>query len=255
MRRNPRPALAGFLATATLLSLGRAATADEVVVFAAASLTDALQEIAPGFEKETGHRVAFSFGGSNDLARQIKAGAPADVFFSADKRQMEGLEASGLVRAQDRVDVLANTLVVVVPAASQAAVRRAQDLQPLVRIALADPQAVPAGVYARTWLESLGLWAALKDKVVPTLDVRAALAAVETGNADAGVVYRTDAAISKRVQVAFEVPRDQGPPIVYPLAPIATSRKPATAAVVRYLTSEPARQVYRRFGFVVLGGK
>jgi molybdate transport system substrate-binding protein len=176
------------------------------------------------------------------------------VFFSADKRQMDGLEASGLVRAQDCVAVLSNTLVVVLPASS-AAVRRPQDLQELPRLALADPQAVPAGVYARTWLESLGLWSALQDKVVPTLDVRAALGAVESGNAEAGIVYRTDAAISKRVKLAFEVPRDQGPAIVYPLAAVAASKKPATAAIVRYLTSERVREVYRRYGFIVLGGR
>jgi len=252
--RNPWPALVGIAAAMTL-SLGRAAAADEVVVFAAASLTDALEEIAHGFEKETGHKVVFNLGGSNELARQIEAGAPADVFFSADKAQMDGLVAGGLVRAQDRVGVLSNVLVVVVPAASSATVRGPRDLQVLRRLALADPQAVPAGVYARTWLDSLGLWGALEGKVVPMLNVRAALSAVETGDVDAGIVYRTDAAISKRVRVAFEVPRDQGPAIVYPLAPVASSKKPATAALVRYLTSEAAREVYRRHGFIVLGAR
>jgi molybdate transport system substrate-binding protein len=251
MSTNPWPARLGVIAVAAL-SLGRAAAADEVIVFAAASLTDALEEIARAFEKETGHKVVFNLGGSNDLARQIEAGAPADVFFSADKRQMDDLEAAGLVRARDRIDVLSNSLVVVVPAASAATVGRPADLRTLKRLALADPQAVPAGVYARTWLESLGLWDGLKDRVVPTLNVRAALSAVESENADAGIVYRTDAAISKRVKVAFEVPRAQGPAIAYPLAPIAASKKPATAAMIRYLTSKTAREVYRRYGFVVL---
>jgi molybdate transport system substrate-binding protein len=251
MSRKLRPARLAVISVAAL-SLGRAAAADEVVVFAAASLTDALDEVAHAFEKETGHKVVFNLGGSNDLARQIKAGAPADVFFSADKRQMDDLEAGGLIRARDRVDVLSNSLVVVVPAASAATVGRPADLRTLTRLALADPQAVPAGVYARTWLVSIGLWDGLKDKVVPTLNVRAALSAVESGNADAGIVYRTDAAISKRVKVAFDVPREQGPAIVYPLAPIAASQKPATAAMIRYLSSEPAREVYRRYGFVVL---
>jgi molybdate transport system substrate-binding protein len=236
---------------AALLAAGPAG-AEEVAVYSAASLTDALEEVARVFEKETGHKVILNFGGSNDLARQIKAGAPADVFFSADSAQMDGLEAAGLVRAHDRVDLLSNVLVVVAPAASAARIGAAQDLLALRRLALADPQAVPAGVYARTWLQSVGLWDKLKDKVVPTLDVRAALAAVEAGHADAGIVYRTDAAISKRVRVAFEVPRAEGPPIVYPLAPIAASKKPATAQLVRHLTSERARAVYRRFGFLVL---
>jgi molybdate transport system substrate-binding protein len=243
------------LAAVAALAWGRAANAEEVNVFAAASLTDALKEIAQRFEKETGHKVVFNLGGSNDLARQIEAGAPADVFFSADKPQMDRLENAGLVRAQDRVDVLSNVLVVVVPAGSAAAIARAEDLQRLDRLALADPQAVPAGVYARTWLESLHLWSTLEGKVVPTLNVRAALAAVEAENAGAGIVYRTDAAISKRVKVAFEVPREQGPAILYPLAPLASSKKPATAAIVRYLASDVTRDVYRRHGFVVLGGK
>ncbi len=229
--------------------------AEEVTVYAAASLTDALEEVARGFEAQTGHRVVFNLGASNDLARQIKAGAPADVFFSADKARMDGLEAAGLVRAADRVDVLSNILVVVVPASRRARMSQPSDLLAVERRALADPDAVPAGVYARTWLESIGLWDALKGRVVPTLDVRAALSAVESENVDAGIVYRTDAAISKRVKVAFEVPRDKGPAIVYLLAPLTGSRKPATAALIRYLTSARAREVYRRYGFIVLGEK
>lgn len=238
-----------------LLGFTAPAAAEEVAVYAAASLTECLKELAPGFEKSTGHRVVFNLGGSNDLARQIKAGAPADIFFSADKAQMDGLEAAGLVRARDRVDVLSNVLVAVVPSASTARLDGPRDLQTVRHLALADPQAVPAGVYARTWLESIGLWDKLKDKVVPTLNVRAALSAVESESADAGIVYRTDAGISKRVKVAFEVPRDQGPTIVYPLAPIAGSRRPATTALVRHLTSAAAREVYARYGFVVLGEK
>jgi molybdate transport system substrate-binding protein len=229
--------------------------AEEVTVYAAASLTDALNEVAKGFEAKTGHKVVFNLGASNDLARQIKAGARADVFFSADKAQMDGLEAAGLVRAADRVDVLSNVLVVVVPASSTARMRQASDLLAVKHLALADPEAVPAGVYARTWLESLKLWDKLKDNVVPLLNVRAALSAVESENADAGIVYRTDAAISKRVKVAFEVPKEQGPAIVYPLAPVTASKKAATTELGRYLVSIPARVVYARYGFIVLPAK
>jgi molybdate transport system substrate-binding protein len=238
-----------------LVLFARPLAAEEVTVYAAASLTEALEEAAQGFERRTGHKVVFNLGGSNDLARQIWAGAPADVFFSADVAQMERLVASGLVRAQDRVDVLANVLVAVVAATSTERLAIPADLLAVRRLALADPQAVPAGVYARTWLESLGLWEKVKDKVVPTLNVRAALAAVESENADAGIVYRTDAAISKRVRVAFEVPREQGPAIVYPLAPIAASKNPATADLVRYLTSPSALEIYRRHGFMVLADR
>ncbi len=237
------------------LSIGSPASAGEVGLLAAASLTEVVMEVAAGFEKTTGHTVVFNLGGSNDLARQIKAGAPADVFFSADAAQMDGLVAAGLVRAQDRVDVLSNVLVVVVPAGSATSIRSASDLAALRRLALADPQAVPAGVYARQWLESAGLWAKVADKVVPALNVRAALSAVESGNVDAGIVYKTDAAVSKRVEIAFSVPQEEGPRIVYSLAPLAGSRKAGTAALIRALTSAAARDVYVRHGFLVLGEK
>jgi molybdate transport system substrate-binding protein len=241
-----------FRLVIALLVFAAPGAAEEVTVYAAASLTEALKDIAQGFEAQTGHKVVFNLGASNDLARQIKAGAPADVFFSADKAQMDGLEATGLVRATDRVDVLSNVLVVVVPASSTARMSQSTDLLAVKHLALADPEAVPAGVYARAWLESIGLWGKLQGRIVPALNVRAALSAVESENADTGIVYRTDAAISKRVKVAFEVPRDQGPLIVYPLAPLADSKKAATAELVRYLTGASARKVYGRYGFIVL---
>ena len=237
------------------LALATPVAAEEVTLYAAASLTDALKEVAQGFEARSGHKVVVSLGASNDLARQIKAGAPADVFFSADDAQMKALESAGLVRAADRVDVLSNLLVVVVPTASSAKMSQPTDLMAVKHLALADPQAVPAGVYARTWLMSIGLWDKLKDQVVPTLNVRAALAAVESENAEAGVVYRTDAAISKKVKTAFEVPREQGPAIVYPLAPLVASKKAATPELLRYLVSTAARAVYARYGFIVLPAK
>jgi molybdate transport system substrate-binding protein len=200
--------------------------------------------------------VVFNLGASNDLARQIEAGAPADVFVSADAAQMDGLQKDGLVRAAERVDLLSNTLVVVVPAGSKATVARAADLAAFPTLALADPQAVPAGVYARKWLEASGLWAQLKGRVVPALNVRAALSMVESENAPAGVVYKTDAAVSKRVKVAYEVPRATGPTIVYPVAPVATSKKPALAAAfVAHLRSAEALLVFARFGFLALGGQ
>jgi molybdate transport system substrate-binding protein len=142
----------------------------------------------------------------------------------------------------------------VVPVASTVRLSGPRDLPAVRRLALANPQAVPAGVYASKWLESIGLWSAVADRVVPTLDVRAALAAVESENADAAIVYRTDASISRGVRVAFEVPRDEAPAIVYPLARLAASQKRATTELVRYLTSPRAREVYRRHGFLVLGG-
>jgi molybdate transport system substrate-binding protein len=211
-----------------------------------------VKDIAKVFEAKTGNTVVFNFGASSDLARQIKAGAPADVFFSADAAQMDGLIAAGLVLAKDRVNLLSNILVVVVPSSSTAPMSRPQDLLTVKHLSLGDPQAVPAGVYAHTWLESIGLWDKLKDNVVPALNVRAALAAVEAGNAEAGIVYRTDAAISKRVKVAFEVAKDQGPAITYPMARLAGSKKAATGALVQYMASPEARKVYQHYGFLLL---
>ena len=145
--------LAVGLATGLPVAVG---SAEEVTLFAAFSLHEALKDAVAPFEAATGHKVVINFGGSNDLARQIKAGAPADLFFSADKAQMDRLEKEGLVRAADRIDLLANALVVVAPNASTLRIANASDLAGLKSIALADPQAVPAGVYARTWLEGRG---------------------------------------------------------------------------------------------------
>lgn len=228
---------------------------EELSVFAAISLADALTEIGKAWDAGSGNHTVFNFGASSDLARQIQAGAPADVFFSADSAQMDALERQGLVRAADRRDLLGNTLVVIVPVDSTAAVAAPRDLLRLASIALADPQAVPAGVYARSWLEGLGLWPGLAARVVPMLHVRAALAAVESANVEAGIVYRTDALGSRRVRVALEVPREQGPRIRYPVAPLARSRTRVASAFVDYLASPLAREVFARHGFLVLGGQ
>jgi molybdate transport system substrate-binding protein len=248
MRRCP-------LVLAVTLLAPLAAGAEEIAVCAAASLTDALQEIVDAWEKSTGNTVLLNLGASNDLARQIRAGAPADVFLSADPVQMDGLERDGLVLPADRVDLLSNTLVVVVPARSTTKIQAPSDLAVATRLALADPQAVPAGVYARAWLASLGLWARVERQVIPTLNVRAALAAVESEQAEAGIVYKTDALVSKRVKVAYEVPRAAGPAIVYPLARVATSSKKASVSFVDHLQSPAARDVFTRFGFLVRGGQ
>jgi molybdate transport system substrate-binding protein len=233
----------------------RAAGREKVLVFAAASTTDALQALAPAFTKATGQGVDFSFGASSDLARQVVAGAPADVFLSADATKLDTVERAGRVQAGTRVDLLSNRLAVIVPVGSTLKLATAADLKGVARLVLADPQAVPAGVYARGWLEKAGVWKDVEPRVIPALDVRAALAAVEAGRVDAGVVYATDAALSKRVRVAFTVPEADAPRIVYPVAAL-TKGKAAGAgkAFVRFLQSEPARRVFASHGFIVLGG-
>ena len=238
-----------------LLSVPRVGSGEEVTVFAAASLADALEEIARGYERSSGNRVVLNVGATSDLARQIKAGAGADLFLSADRAQMDGLTEAGLVRDADRIELLSNVLVVVVPSGAPTRIGAPADLARLGRIALADPEAVPAGVYARTYLEAIGLWSSLRDRVVPTLNVRAALAAVESGNVDAGIVYRTDAALSRRVRIAYTVPPESGPKIVYVLAPLASPRKGAALDLARRLAGPEARTIFEKYGFQVLAAR
>ncbi len=228
------------------------ATAEELLVSAAASLTDALEEVGKLYEAGSGNKLFFNLAASNDLARQIRAGAPADVFFSADAAQMDMLQQAGDVDAAARVALLSNSLVVVVPNASTLAIASAKDLAAVKHLALADPAVVPAGVYAKSWLQGTGAWSLVEAHVIPTLNVRAALAAVETEAADAGIVYKTDAAISKRVRVALEVPRDQGPKIVYVVAPLRASKKAGAPDFVRFLGTPEAARVFEKLGFVVL---
>ena len=243
--------LASLAALAGLLTLG-AAPQPEILVFAATSLTESLQEIGKAYEAKIGTKVVYSFGPSNDLQRQISAGAPADVFFSADMPKMDALEQAGLLRKADRREFLSNVLVVVVPSDSTAKIASAKDLAALSKIALAEPAAVPAGVYAKKWLESEGVWNQVAPKVVPALDVRAAMAAVASGSVPAGVVYATDAATSKGVRVAFTVAN--GPPIAYSVAMLARSKHPAEAqAFVKFLESDEAKAVFRKHGFRILG--
>jgi molybdate transport system substrate-binding protein len=232
------------------------ASAVEVTVFAAASLTDAMKEIATAYESFSGDKLVFNFGASSTLARQIQEGAPADLFFSADETKMDSLAKSGLVVKERRRSLLSNTLVVVVPADSTLTIAAPADLAASkVRVlALAEPQSVPAGIYAKEWLKSQKLWSRVIDRVVPTENVRAALAAVDSGNADAGIVYKTDAGISKKVKIAYEVPAAGGPKISYPLAVIAASKhQDAARKLLAYLESEPALDVFRRYGFLVPG--
>jgi len=223
-------------------------------VFAAASLTDSLKEIAAGYEKQSGDKVAFNFGASSFLARQIEEGAPADLFFSADEAKMDGLDAKGLIVKETRKSRLSNSLVVVVAAEKGAAIETPKDLatDKVKRLALAEPKTVPAGIYAKEYLQKQNLWMALERKVVPTENVRGALAAVEAGNAEAGIVYKTDAAISKKVKVVYEVPAADSPSISYPMAVVKESRQiNAAERFLKHLDSEEAGRIFKKFGFIV----
>jgi molybdate transport system substrate-binding protein len=241
------------------LSLAAPAEVAEIDVFAAASLTEALEEIAAAYEKSGGDKVVLNLGASSTLARQIQEGAPADLFFSADEAKMDSLEKQGLVLKETRKSLLSNTLVIVIPTDSNLEIGSAQDLAaPKVRaLALAEPQSVPAGIYAKEYLGSQKLWSKVIDRIVPTENVRAALSAVESGNVDAGIVYKTDAAISRKVKIAYEVPAAEGPKISYPVAVIAGSgqagikQQGAARKFLAYLESPAALDVFRRYGFLV----
>lgn len=229
------------------------ARADEILVSAAASLTDALKEISGGYQAKAKHRVKFNFGPSSGLARQIDQGAPVDLFFSADVPQMENLDKKGRLEPGTRKNLLSNRLVIIVPADSKVAVSTPVDLlkSDIKRIALAEPTTVPAGVYSSEYLAARGLWNKLQTKLLPVQDVRATLAAVESGNVDAGFVYKTDAIISEQVKIAYEVPTGQGPDITYVAAIVRESKRKAAARdFLNYLSSPAGRAVFEKFGFV-----
>src|SRR5271170_3812933 len=245
--------------TAGSLALGTAAEqADAITVSAAISLKDALDELGPIFQVQqhrknggSGTAVTFNYGGSGTLARQIEQGAPVDVFFSAAEKQMDDLAAQGLIVADTRRDLVGNALVLIAPAQSTA-LHSFQDLSnaAVKTIALGEPATVPAGMYARQTLEHLGLFAAVEKKIVYAKDVRAVLTYVETGNADAGLVYQTDANTSQEARVIAVAPADSHDPILYPAAVLRDAKdKAAARAFVVFLQGSDARAVFQKYGF------
>ena len=224
-----------------------------VLVLAAASTTNAVDEIRQQFAKETGTEVLASYAASSTLAQQIAHGAEADVFISADQKWADFLADKKLI--VQRRDLLGNRLVVVVPADSTLKLAKAEDLATasIEHLALGDPASVPAGRYAKQALTKLGIWDRLEKKVVSAEDVRHALAYVETGNAEAGIVYATDAAVSKKVKVAAEIPLNLTEPIRYPVALLSHGQGRGSAeSFYRYLGSPAAKKVFQKYGFVVL---
>lgn len=238
------------LAVLALLGTARAAAAARVTVFAAASLKNALEEIA-------GHGAVLAFASSAALARQIERGAPADVYISANEQWMDYLQRRGRIVTASRVDLLRNRLVLIAPAASrvQAVIAPGFPLARLLgegRLAMGDPGHVPAGEYARAALESLGVWSAVQRRIAAADNVRAALALVSRREAPLGIVYATDAAIDPGVRVVAEFPAASHPPIVYPAALVAPGAKRAAARFLASLRGPAARAVFRKHGFVPL---
>jgi molybdate transport system substrate-binding protein len=228
--------------------------AAQVTVFAAASLTDSLKQIAADYEKSSGDKIVFNFAASGTLSRQIEAGAPADVFFAADETKADALEKKGLLVSGTRKSLLGNSLVIVIPTDATTIHSPAELTNAVVQhIALGELKTVPCGTYAKAYLKKLALWPAIESKVVPCESVRAVLAAVESGNVDAGFVYKTDAAISKKVKVAYEVPAADAPKISYPLALLKGAPQPdAAKKFIAYLDSDAATAVFKKFGFIML---
>jgi molybdate transport system substrate-binding protein len=252
------PRLATFGLAAALLAAPVAARADDVLVFAAASMKTAMDDIAAGFEAETGHRARISYAGSSALARQIEQGAPADLFISANVDWMDALQAGGLIAPESRTDLVANAIVLIAadPQAAPVEIVPGFDLAGLLGegwLAMALIDSVPAGIYGKASLEHLGVWDAVAPRVAQADNVRAALALVATGEAPYGIVYATDAAAEPRVSVAGVFPADSHPPIIYPVARIAGRDGVAALALLEYLGTEAARAAFERQGFVVLG--
>lgn len=224
-----------------------------LTVSAAISLSDALGEIAERYQEGGGTPIRFNVAGSNVLARQIVNGAPVDVFISADHAQMQVVEQAGAIREGSRRIIVANRLVVAARQERLDEVREAfSRAGPAIRrLAIGDPAAVPAGVYARAALERQGLWRTYEDRIVPTGNVRAALAAVENGSADAAIVYVTDVLITRTARVALTIPLGATPPITYPAAIIASSTQPVEAERwMTFLESDAARAIFQRHGFL-----
>lgn len=262
MSRLTRRAVGAAAIALLALSPLRAGAAG-ITVFAAASLKTALDQIAAAWSAETGDRANVAYAGSSALARQIEQGAPADVFISASEDWMDALAAGGHIRDQTRRDLLGNTLVLVAHAeagngeAGPVRIAPGFDLAGLLgdgRLAMALVDGVPAGVYGKAALTSLGVWDAVAPKVAQADNVRAALALVATGEAPMGIVYRTDAAAEGGVTVVGTFPADSHPPIVYPAAVTAESAQPdAAGAFLDYLSGEAARAVFAAQGFATTG--
>ena len=239
--------------------MGFAAMArSEVVVFAAASTTNAVNEIARQFADRYATRVTSSFASSSTLAKQIAGGAPANVYLSANKKWMDYLEKKRLIDAQSRFDLMGNRIVLIAPAGSSLGridIGPGLALDRLLgkdgRLSMGDPAHVPAGIYGKTALQHIGIWDRIKHRLAPMKDVRAALVLVERAETPLGLVYGTDAAISKKVRVVGTFPADSHTAIVYPVAEVSAGKKTETTLFLYFLTSPEARAVLVKYGFVI----
>ncbi|MEO8675766.1 MAG: molybdate ABC transporter substrate-binding protein [Casimicrobiaceae bacterium] len=252
-----RRLLCSMLVATLAVALSAAASAANVTVFAAASLKEAMDEQARRFEARTGDKVVVAYAASNALARQIEARAPADVFISADLDWMDFLDQRKLLAPNTRVTLLRNTLVLIAPARSGVSLKIAPGFALATalggeRLAMANPDSVPAGKYGRRALESLGVWIGVETKVARTENVRAALALVTRGETPLGIVYVTDAIAEKGVRIVDTFPAASHPPILYPAAVVAASASPGARPLLDYLRSPSAAPIWEKYGFGVV---
>ena len=229
------------------------APSQDILVFAAASLTNVLDEIGAAYTQQTRQPVKFSYAASSALARQLEAGARADVFFSADLEWMDYVQARGLIDRTTRRNVLGNRLVLVAPADSKIELKIAPGFALAAalgngRLATGDPESVPVGKYARSALTSLGVWNDVADRLVRADNVRSALAFIARGETPLGIVYETDAKVERRVRVVDFFPADSHSPIVYPVAATPSAR-PAARQFIDFLQSAPAQEAFKKYGF------
>ena len=252
-----RRMLLALLLSSPLTMAAETAPRPPLIVFAAASLTDVLQQIAPHYAAASGVQVKFSFAASSALARQIESGARADIFFSADQEWMDYLAQRELIDAPSRRNLLGNRLVLIAPGTSQVALTLSADapllaaLGPTGRLATGDPDSVPAGRYAKAALQSLNLWQAVQPRIVGAENVRAALMFVARGETPLGIVYATDAAVEPRVRVVDTFPEESHPPITYPVAATRVAGADAPS-FLDFLRSEDAARAFARAGFSLI---
>ncbi len=246
-----------LLLAAALATVTGPALAEDVVVFAASSLKNALDGVAADYQAATGNTVTISYAGSNALAKQIIEGAPADIFLSASESWMDEVEKAGLAADGTRADLLGNTLVLVAHGKDAAPVTLTQgaDLKSLLgdgKLSMAMVDSVPAGQYGKEALESLGQWTSVEGAVAQSENVRAALALVATGEAPYGIVYASDAVADENVSVVATFPEDSHKPITYPVALLKSAADPADKAFLEALSAAAADAKFTEQGFVVL---
>jgi molybdate transport system substrate-binding protein len=231
---------------------------NDLTVFAAASLKNALDDVDTAFTKATGVKVVTSYAASSALAKQIEQGAPADVFVSADLKWMDYLAGKKLIKPDTRVNLLGNRLVLIAPADSKLGtvkIENGLDIAKLAgdgRIAVADVKAVPAGLYAKTALEKLGAWAAAEPKLAQAENVRATLAFVARGETPIGIVYETDAKIEPKVKIVGEFPNGSYPPVTYPVAETTASKDANVGKYLSFLRTQAAKSIFEKYGFSFL---